>query len=85
MATGPALITIPDVVGLPYGQAVLAIQQAGLEAWGIPESSSYVTFGIVISTNPPGGIQIAPNSTVTVYYSQPTATPTTNPPTRTSH
>ena len=85
-STGPALITIPNVVGLPFGQAVLDIQQAGLQAVIQAQPSSNVAAGLVISTNPPGGTQVPSNQVVTVIYAepQPTATPTTAPPTATA-
>jgi hypothetical protein len=76
-STGPGLIVVPDVVGQPYGQAILEIEQVGLQVVGQGETNSTLPFGEVISTSPPGGTQVAPNSTVMIYYSQPhpTATP----------
>ncbi len=82
-ATVSSLVIVPNVVGLPYSQAVLAIQQAGLQAVINAEPSSNVAVGLVISTNPPAGTQVPSTQVVTVIYAEPQ--PTTAPPTPTPH
>jgi hypothetical protein len=76
-----AEIRVPDVVGEQFGQAVLNIEQVGLQAVGMAQVDSHVAIGHVIKTSPPAGTLVTTSQVVTIYYSapQPTATPFATP------
>jgi eukaryotic-like serine/threonine-protein kinase len=60
---------VPDVVGLPLATAEKEIVNAHLVAQAVPEASSSVTKGDVISTSPPNGTTVAKGSTVKLFVS----------------
>jgi eukaryotic-like serine/threonine-protein kinase len=65
---------VPNVVGLPQAVAEKDIVKAGLVASVSDQTSSSVTKGDVISTNPPFGTKVAKNSTVKLFVSSGKAT-----------
>jgi serine/threonine-protein kinase len=55
-STGPVMIGVPQVTGLPQAAAVAALRKAGLTPGGVTAAgSSTIPPGIVISTNPVAG------------------------------
>jgi eukaryotic-like serine/threonine-protein kinase len=60
---------VPDVVGLPLATAEKEIVNAHLVSQAVPEASSSVTKGDVISTSPPNGTTVAKGSTVKLFVS----------------
>ncbi|WP_131738801.1 Stk1 family PASTA domain-containing Ser/Thr kinase [Actinomadura roseirufa] len=65
----PALITVPDVTGKPYGAAKSLLEDKGFEVEKRVETSDSVPRLSVISTDPPGGEKRAKKTTVTVVVS----------------
>lgn len=66
----PALISVPDVVGMLRGDAETAIAAASLTVGAVTTAhSTTVTAGAVISQNPAGGTQVAPGTAVDVVIS----------------
>ncbi|MYB85750.1 MAG: PASTA domain-containing protein, partial [Acidimicrobiaceae bacterium] len=67
---GAALIEVPDVSGLSYGEADALLRSAGLE----PEPSYQVNTGVpentVFAQSPPGGQRIEEGATVALTVSQ---------------
>jgi eukaryotic-like serine/threonine-protein kinase len=61
--------SVPLVQGLPQAQAVQQIKNAHLNPKVVDQASSTVGNGNVINTNPAGGNNVAPNSTVTLFVS----------------
>ena len=80
VSLGPALVTVPNVVGLAQASAQSAILGAGLGLGAITTASSAtVPAGSVISENPAAGSAVAPASAVALVVSSgpaPTAVPT---------
>ena len=60
---------VPQVYNLPQQQAVSQIKAVGLNPVVVPENSSTVQSGYVISTNPAEGDAASKGQTVTVYVS----------------
>jgi serine/threonine-protein kinase len=60
---------VPLVVGLPQAKAVQEIHAAHLQANVVPQASSQVAKGDVISTNPPQGNNVKANTVVTLDVS----------------
>jgi len=55
-STGPVMITMPQVTGLPQAAAIAALKKAGLQPGAVTTAaSSTIPAGIVISTNPVAG------------------------------
>ena len=86
VSNGPAQISVPDVSGQPSAQAANALGTAGLSLGNTTnQASDTVPSGDVISTNPPAGAQIAPNSSVDLVISSgPAPTTTTTAATTTT-
>ena len=86
VSNGPAQVSVPDVSGQPSAQAANALGTAGLSLGNTTnQASDTVPSGDVISTNPPAGTQVAPNSSVDLVISSgPTSTTTTAATTTTS-
>ncbi|MGD8569399.1 MAG: PASTA domain-containing protein [Gammaproteobacteria bacterium] len=64
VSLGPALITVPDVVGDTYTTAVNAITGAGLTVGNVSTVRTRRSCGIVRSQSPLGGSLVAPGSAV---------------------
>ncbi len=60
---------VPDVAGLPLATAEKEIANAHLVSQVVPQASSSVTKGDVISTSPPNGTTVAKGSTVKLFVS----------------
>jgi serine/threonine protein kinase len=61
--------TVPNVVGLPRGEAEQAIRDAGLLVGDVLAASG--EHDVVVRTVPLSGSQVAPGSTVTLYIGSP--------------
>jgi eukaryotic-like serine/threonine-protein kinase len=70
VSTGVATATVPDVGGLPEGDAVAAIEGEGLVAEVVTEPSDEVDEGIVIAQDPEAGTELEEGSTVQVLVSE---------------
>jgi eukaryotic-like serine/threonine-protein kinase len=57
--------TVPNVVGLPKGEAEQAIRDAGLQVGDVLAAPG--EHDVIVRTVPPSGSQVAPGSTVTLY------------------
>ncbi len=69
LVSGPASVTVPNLVGMNATEARTALESVGLVyANGGEVESSRVTAGMVAETNPASGNSVLPGSTVTVYY-----------------
>jgi hypothetical protein len=68
-ATAPALVTVPNVVGLTQAAATTALTAAGLVTTVTTAPHATVAVGLVISTTPASGASVAPGSTVTLVVS----------------
>jgi len=68
--SGPAAISVPDVVGLTQSAAASAIVAAGLTVGSVTQqASTTVPSGTVISQNPAAGASVATGSTVDLVVS----------------
>jgi beta-lactam-binding protein with PASTA domain len=78
VSLGPALVTVPNVVGLAQAAAQSAILGAGLTLGAITNANSAtVPAGAVISESPAAGASVAPSSAVALVVSSgPAATAT---------
>jgi beta-lactam-binding protein with PASTA domain len=75
VSLGPALVTVPSVVGLLQSAAQSTITGAGLTLGAITNANSAtVPAGAVISQNPVAGAAVAPSSTVAMVISTGAAT-----------
>jgi beta-lactam-binding protein with PASTA domain len=71
ISTGPARVTVPNVVGEPESAAAATLRNSGFEPTTQPGgNSSTVPKGDVISTNPPAGWKWPQSSTVTLVLSE---------------
>ncbi|WP_455366909.1 PASTA domain-containing protein, partial [Kaarinaea lacus] len=64
VSTGPALVTVPDVVGSSYSTAVTAIENAGLVVGSVSTVTTRRSCGRVRSQTPSGGANVAPGTAV---------------------
>jgi beta-lactam-binding protein with PASTA domain/Ca2+-binding RTX toxin-like protein len=70
VSTGPALVAVPNVVGLTQAAATTAITGAGLVLGPVTTASSpTVPSGSVVSSNPAAGIAVLPGSPVAIVVS----------------
>ena len=69
VSTGPALVTVPSVVGLARADAEARLGEAGLEARAVEEPSAEVPAGAVIRQQPAPDAAVAPGSTVELVVS----------------
>ena len=69
VSTGPSTVAVPDVVGQTQDDAVAALEDAGFTTSVEEQASDDVEEGLVISTNPNGGTEVAPGTEVTVVVS----------------
>jgi serine/threonine-protein kinase len=74
VSDGPPLVAVPSVKGQPCGTAESTLKAKGFSYKSLPQNSSTVSSGFVISTNPAPGQRYAEGTTVTVYCSAGTAT-----------
>lgn len=82
IVSGPATVTVPNnMVGMTMSEVRTAIESLGLvyQNGGTVESSR-VSAGLVAETNPSGGQQVSPGSTVTVYFAEESGPSTDNDP-----
>ncbi|CAG4934716.1 unnamed protein product, partial [Acidithrix sp. C25] len=85
VSNGPSTISVPDVTGKPSAQAANALGTAGLSLGNTTnQSSNSVPNGDVISTNPPAGTAVAPNSSVDIVVSTGPGSPATTTSTTTT-
>ena len=71
VSLGPALVTVPDVVGLSEAGAEAAIVGSGLTVGGLATATSdTVPAGDVISQNPTAGTSVAPGAAVDLVLSR---------------
>jgi beta-lactam-binding protein with PASTA domain len=68
VSIGPQLVTVPGVFGLPLAAAKQAVANAGFY-WKVYEIEGDKPAGTALSTSPRAGTQLAPGSTVIIYYS----------------
>ena len=70
VSSGPANVTVPNVVGLTQAAATTAITNAGLVLGTVTQqSSANVPAGNVISQNPAANASVAPGSSVNIVVS----------------
>ena len=67
VSKGPEFVTLPDVAGQPFPQAIRQLQRLGLNYERVEEPSRVVAEGLVIRTEPAG--QVRSGQTVTLYVS----------------
>ena len=65
----PATVPVPDVAGLPEGDAQLALEDAGFVTTSTQQPSADVEIGLVISTNPAAGTEVAAGTSVEMIVS----------------
>ena len=70
LSTGVVTATVPDVVGLPEGDAVSAIEAEGLNAEVVTEPSDEADEGIVIAQDPDAGTELEEGDTVQILVSE---------------
>ncbi|MGI9665867.1 MAG: PASTA domain-containing protein [Acidimicrobiia bacterium] len=69
VSTGPGTVAVPDVVGLPAADAASQVEAAGLTSSAVEEPSEDVEAGLVISTNPSAGTEVAAGTEVVMSVS----------------
>ncbi len=69
VASGPGLVVVPDVAGLPSSEALSVLAQSGLRWIETVETSETVPAGQVVRTEPGGGGGIAATDQVVVVIS----------------
>jgi hypothetical protein len=80
-ATTPAAVPVPDLRGQDYTAAANTLTGLGLVPKRVNESSTTVSAGKVIRTDPSGGFVLSgSNVTVVVSSGGPTASPSPSPP-----
>jgi serine/threonine-protein kinase len=91
VSSGPANVSVPNVVGMSQSQAGAVLGQAGLTVGSVSfQPSSSYSSGQVIQSNPGSGTLVSPGTAVNLAVSTgpppppTTAPPTTAPPTTTS-
>jgi beta-lactam-binding protein with PASTA domain len=85
VSSGPATVQVPNVAGQTEATAAANLAAAGFVVSTVHQSSTTVPAGIVIGTNPAGGLSVAPKSPVTIIVSTgPPPTSTTSSSTTTS-
>jgi eukaryotic-like serine/threonine-protein kinase len=76
VAREPDTVPVPSVIGRPQDDARAAIEAAGLEFGNVTRQASNEPEDIVLATDPPGGTEVEPGTTVHVTVSSgPTQTP----------
>ena len=70
VSTGVAIVAVPDVVGLPEGEAVGAIEGEGLTANVVREPSDEVEEGVVIAQDPGAGTELEEGEAVQIVVSE---------------
>jgi eukaryotic-like serine/threonine-protein kinase len=88
VSLGPELVEVPEVYGVTLAEAQQLVGNAGLNST-VLEVESQEAGGSALSTNPPAGTLLDPETTVTIYYSagppeataspEPTVLPDTTP------
>ena len=84
VSSGPSTVQVPDVTGQSAATATATLVAAGFKVTAIDQSSTTVNVGRVISTNPDGGTDVAPGSTVKIYVSTGPPSTTTSSSTTTT-
>lgn len=69
VSTGPATVPVPDVVGQVAADAQAALDGEGFVVTMTEQASDEVEEGLVISTNPTAGTEVAPGTTVDMTVS----------------
>ncbi len=67
VSKGPEFVTLPNLTGQPFTEAIRKIQELGLNYERVEEPSRDVAEGLVIRTEPSG--QVRSGQTVTIYVS----------------
>ncbi len=67
VSKGPEFVTLPNLTGQPFTEAIRKIQELGLNYERVEEPSRDVAEGLVIRTQPSG--QVRSGQTVTIYVS----------------
>ncbi|MDQ0190842.1 Stk1 family PASTA domain-containing Ser/Thr kinase [Alicyclobacillus cycloheptanicus] len=71
ISTGQAKIQVPDVTGLPAGQAYTTLQNDGFtNIKDVQVQSAEVPAGDVVASNPPANSKVTPNTPITLQVSQ---------------
>ena len=65
----PATVPVPDVAGQPEGDAQKALEDVGFVTTSTQQPSAGVEIGLVISTNPAAGTEVAPGTSVEMLVS----------------
>ena len=69
VSTGPSTIPVPDVVGQTAADAQAALEGEGFVVTTTEQPSDDIEEGLVISTNPVAGTEVAPGTTVDMAVS----------------
>ncbi len=67
--TGNVAVDVPDVVGFSWEDGSTAITDVKLQPSRLEESSDSVQAGVILRTDPPAGIAVAPGQLIKVYVS----------------
>ena len=69
VSQGPEPVVVPDVVGMAQSEASQTLTGAGFVVNAVPEENDDVPEDVVISQDPPGNAEVAPNATITIKVS----------------
>jgi eukaryotic-like serine/threonine-protein kinase len=70
VSSGPQQVAVPDVVGLPQGDARTALTDQGLKVATTQRASASAQAGDVLSQSPAAGAKVDPGATVTLVIAQ---------------
>jgi serine/threonine-protein kinase len=70
VSKGPAPVEVPNIVGASRAEAESALAEAGFPVEPVLEFNDNVAADLVVSTDPPAGGQVAPETVVTVVISK---------------
>lgn len=69
VSSGPDLVVVPDVVGVPEADARSELRDDGLTVGSVTRSESEIAEGLVISSEPVAGQQASPGSSIALVVS----------------
>jgi beta-lactam-binding protein with PASTA domain len=69
VSTGASTVAVPDVTGQPAADAQATLESDGFVVTSTEQPSDDVETGLVISTNPSAGTEVAPGTTVEMFVS----------------
>ncbi len=80
VSKGPRMVSVPDVIGMTYGEAMKAIQEAQLQVIRKTDTSGEKEQNTITAIDPEPGTVLEAGSSITIYVSSPVTSVTTKVP-----